>query len=105
MEKSNDRRGFIQKMAAAASGAVIAYKTGFSANTKNVMEEDAIKKIKPLGFQWETQDPFLFCVHHEDFFPKGNDKMGPVGSLEGRDLGQDFMIKDGNRSEMRHSMF
>jgi redox-sensitive bicupin YhaK (pirin superfamily) len=52
---------------------------------------------KPMGFQWETQDPFLFCVHHEDRFPKGNDQMGPAVSLQGRHLGDDFIIKDGWR--------
>jgi redox-sensitive bicupin YhaK (pirin superfamily) len=57
-----------------------------------------VKNIKPLGFQWETKDPFLFCVHHEDFFPKGNAQMGPDASyLEGRNIGQDFLIKDGFR--------
>lgn len=50
----------------------------------------AIKSIKPLGFPWQTQDPFLFCVHHEDFYPKGNEQMGPAASLAGRSLGQDF---------------
>ncbi len=50
----------------------------------------AIKSVKPLGFPWQTQDPFLFCVHHEDFYPKGNDVMGPAASLKGRALGQDF---------------
>lgn len=59
---------------------------------------NAIKSIKPLGFPWETQDPFLFCVHHEDFYPKGNDVMGPVASLAGRAIGQDFALnKDGWR--------
>lgn len=53
--------------------------------------------IQPMGFQWETLDPFLFCVHHEDFFPKGNDKMGPAESLAGRQLGDDFIIKNGYR--------
>ena len=51
---------------------------------------NAIKSIKPLDFPWQTQDPFLFCVHHEDFYPKGNDVMGPAASLVGRNLGQDF---------------
>ena len=32
------------------------------------MENAIVKQIKPLGFQWETSDPFIFCVHHEDFF-------------------------------------
>lgn len=58
----------------------------------------AIKQIKPLGFPWETQDPFLFCVYHRDLFPKGNDEMGPDPEhLRGRMIGQDFTIKDGWR--------
>ncbi len=56
-----------------------------------------IKQIVPLGFPWETSDPFLFCVHHEDFYPEGNENMGPQDSLEGRNLGNDFNIKDGFR--------
>jgi hypothetical protein len=47
---------------------------------------------KPLGFPGKTQDPFLFCVHHEDFYPKGNDEMGPSASLAGRNIGNDFAI-------------
>lgn len=58
----------------------------------------SIKSTKPLGFPWVTQDPFLFCVHHEDFYPEGNDQMGPAASLEGRSLGQDFALnKEGWR--------
>jgi len=53
--------------------------------------------VKPLGFQWDCFDPFLFCAHHEDEYPKGNGSYGPVGSLQGRDLGDDFIIKDGYR--------
>lgn len=56
-----------------------------------------IKKIIPLGFPWETQDPFLFCVHHMDHYPKGNDALGPDASLAGRAIGQDFTVKDGWR--------
>lgn len=57
-----------------------------------------IKNIKPLGFQWETKDPFLFCVHHEDNYPKGNEEMGIHDSLlSGRQIGNDFIIKDGFR--------
>ena len=56
-----------------------------------------IKNIKPLGFPWETHDPFLFCAHHRDEYPKGNDKMGPSVPLEGRNIGQDFVLKDGWR--------
>ncbi len=97
MTKSNSRRSFLQKIAAVTSGAVLASKGGFSFDNKPSMKKDTIKEIKPLGFQWETSDPFLFCVHHEDFFPKGNKDMGPAVSLAGRQIGQDFLIKDGWR--------
>ncbi len=53
--------------------------------------------VKPMGFAWDTLDPFLFCVHHEDQFPKGNDNLGPNDSMKGRSLGDDFIIKDGYR--------
>lgn len=58
---------------------------------------DTIKSIFPLGFPWQTEDPFLFSVYHLDHYPKGNDEMGPAASLEGRNLGNDFVIKDGWR--------
>jgi quercetin 2,3-dioxygenase len=64
---------------------------------KIVMYNKAIINIKPLGFLWDTIDPFLFCVHHLDHYPAGNDDMGPALSLAGRNLGQDFTIKDGWR--------
>jgi redox-sensitive bicupin YhaK (pirin superfamily) len=51
----------------------------------------------PLGFPWQTIDPFLFCVHHDDRYPAGNDVLGPDASLAGRDLGQDFAGIDGWR--------
>ncbi len=58
----------------------------------------AIKQIKPLGFPWATQDPFLFCVYHRDLFPNGNGNMGPdPAHFKGRMIGQDFTIKDGWR--------
>src|SRR3954470_3496991 len=56
-----------------------------------------IKQIRPLGFPWETADPFLFCVYHNDAYPAGNELMGPAASLAGRDVGQDFAGKDGWR--------
>ena len=61
------------------------------------MSKSGIIKIKPLGFPWETQDPFLFCAYHRDEYPNGNDEMGPDTSLEGRNIGQDFTVKDGWR--------
>jgi redox-sensitive bicupin YhaK (pirin superfamily) len=66
------------------------------------MDSKYVTRIKELGFQWETNNPFLFCVHHLDHYPKGNVEMGPAASLAGRDLGQDFAAKDGWR--MYHGM-
>jgi redox-sensitive bicupin YhaK (pirin superfamily) len=48
-----------------------------------------------MGFPWETVDPFLVCVHHQDNYPRGNPRLGPDASLAGRALGQDFSRKDG----------
>ncbi|MBS3807183.1 MAG: pirin family protein [Bacteroidales bacterium] len=61
------------------------------------MYNKLIYNIKPLGFNWQTSDPFLFCVHHLDAYPAGNDQLGPAASLEGRNLGQDFTTRDGWR--------
>jgi redox-sensitive bicupin YhaK (pirin superfamily) len=55
-----------------------------------------IKAVTPIaGMQFETTDPFLFCAHHEDAYPTGDEKLGPKASLEGRHLGRDFEGKDG----------
>ncbi len=64
---------------------------------------DPVLQTIPLGFQWQTVDPFLFCVHHLDRYPAGDGTMGPAASLEGRDLGQDFAQVDGwNMYHGRH---
>lgn len=56
-----------------------------------------LKKFK-LDFQWPTFEPFLFCVHHNDAYPKGNGEYGPDEKLlKDRNMGQDFEIKDGFR--------
>lgn len=100
MEKNKlARRSFLSRLSFASLGAVAIPYLNFSKedNSKEI-EMNSIKNIKPLGFQWETLDPFLFCVHHEDYFPKGNGEMGPdAGYLQGRSLGDDFIVKDGFR--------
>jgi redox-sensitive bicupin YhaK (pirin superfamily) len=58
---------------------------------------DVVKKVAPLGFPWETPDPFLFCVYHDDAYPAGNEQLGPAAPLAGRALGQDFRGQDGWR--------
>lgn len=65
--------------------------------TRNIMRSSKILNVQKLGFQWQTQDPFLFCVHHEDFYPKGKADMSPDASLAGRMIGSDFEVKDGWR--------
>ncbi|MFT7614784.1 MAG: redox-sensitive bicupin YhaK (pirin superfamily) [Parvicellaceae bacterium] len=62
------------------------------------MSKSNVTSVKPLGFPWETQDPFLFCAHHRDEYPKGNSQMGVSSeNLLGRNIGSDFVIKDGFR--------
>src|SRR5262245_33003917 len=53
--------------------------------------------IRPLGVPWETADPFLFCMYHNDNYPLGNDHLGPKASLAGHSIGQDFEGVDGWR--------
>lgn len=54
------------------------------------MAHDIIEEATRLGMQWKTYSPFLFCAHHDDFYPKGDENMAPVASLAGRHIGQDF---------------
>jgi redox-sensitive bicupin YhaK (pirin superfamily) len=61
------------------------------------MTQNAILQTRPLGMPWETIDPFLFCVYHDDAYPRGNAQLGPDASLAGRHIGQDFAGKDGWR--------
>jgi redox-sensitive bicupin YhaK (pirin superfamily) len=56
---------------------------------------EPIRAAFPLGFQWRTFDPFLFCVHHRDAYPAGNEALGPRASLAGREIGQDFAGREG----------
>lgn len=57
-----------------------------------------IKTTFPIDFQWRVQEPYLFCVHHNDFYPRGTGAFGPGQELlHGRHLGHDFDAKDGFR--------
>jgi hypothetical protein len=86
------RRDAMKTIAAASTLSLGACK-----ENKAMAKADVIRSIEPLGFPWQTKDPFLFCVHHDDAYPKGNEKLGPAASLAGRDLGQDFAGIDGWR--------
>ncbi len=59
------------------------------------MSKKTVLEIAPLTTPWQTLDPFLFCMHHDDAYPAGNDAMGPSAPLDGRMIGQDFSGKDG----------
>jgi redox-sensitive bicupin YhaK (pirin superfamily) len=60
--------------------------------------ESAVIGVQPLsGQRWPTPDPFLFCVHHDDHYPSGNELLGPSASLAGHQMGQDFEGVDGWR--------
>ncbi|MCH8330644.1 MAG: pirin family protein, partial [Bacteroidetes bacterium] len=75
MKNVVSRRGFVNRMSIALSS-VMAVVYGARATPRTATVDPAgtepgpdriVKKIWPLGFQWKTSDPFLFCVHHEDF--------------------------------------
>lgn len=59
------------------------------------MSDDIVLGVAKLGMPWQTADPFLFCNHHDDHYPPGNDKLGPDASVQGRAIGHDFSGKDG----------
>ena len=55
----------------------------------------AILQTVPLGPRWPTLDPFLFCAHHDDAYPAGDERMAPAVPIDGRELGQDFSGTEG----------
>lgn len=97
MKEKLPRRSFLTRLGIGLSTLAAMPVSSLSKSFKSPEKMNPVKNIKMLGFQWETADPFLFCVHHEDAFPKGNEAMGPAESLAGRHLGDDFIIKNGYR--------
>lgn len=103
MSNEIPRRNFLSRSMFAFATAMAAPSLSFSESFKKAFQSNSssmnpILSTKPLGFQWETSDPFLFCVHHEDNFPNGNEQMAPDAKyLNGRHMGDDFIIKDGFR--------
>ena len=96
------RRKMIQGVTGAGLLGVTACQTDSSSHEKQMDEENVpiIKQTSelPPGTQpWPTIDPFLFCVYHKDFYPKGNAALGPAASLDRRRIGSDFAGKDGWR--------
>ena len=76
----------------------------FSFGAKNILKKRVLsqqmKTIKqitdlPESGPWPTIDPFLFCVHHNDKYPKATKNFTPDASLKGRNLGNDFSNEEG----------
>lgn len=86
------RRDFLKNLSIGIAGSIF-----FKAFNQKKTVKTMIKNIKPMGFTWETIDPFIFCVHHEDAYPKANSEQGPDTSLKGRNIGNDFVVRDGWR--------
>jgi redox-sensitive bicupin YhaK (pirin superfamily) len=55
----------------------------------------AVLQTVALGAQWPTLDPFLFCAHHDDAYPAGDERAAPAVPVDDRDLGMDFSRADG----------
>src|SRR6476469_2551744 len=66
-------------------------------STATQQESSPILASQPLGFPWQTLDPFLATMQHDDRSPAGNAELGPAAPLTGRALGEDFAGKDGWR--------
>ncbi len=103
MSEPLKRRNFLNRLTVAVTSSLILPLDNFSNALKKMSDQksddiDPIISTQALGFQWETSDPFLFCVHHEDQFPNGNDNLGPDPKhFNGRSIGDDFIVKDGFR--------
>jgi redox-sensitive bicupin YhaK (pirin superfamily) len=93
------RREAIELLAGSAAAALAGCATPSDAATPAVAAPLVLgtEPLPPSPRPWPVRDPFLFCVHHEDAYPAGNDALGPAASLAGRELGQDFAGKDGWR--------
>lgn len=99
-----NRRKFLTSLLAITGVTAVgtAYRWFFNSEKSSQIESadknNMIKQKFSLDFQWPVQEPFLFCVHHYDLYPKGNGAYGPDKTLlQGRQLGQDFAVRDGFR--------
>lgn len=103
MEQRITRRKAVKTITTGAIGAVACTGRGESLpeSPQETAKENAMKNpilsidVLPNSGPMPTSDPFLFCVHHLDDYPRGNEKLGPVASLSGRQIGQDFANIDG----------
>ncbi len=52
--------------------------------------ENKIISTGKLGFQMQVKNPFIACMHHQDAFPVGNDKMEPAVPSKEKPTGGEF---------------
>ena len=103
MKQEITRRTAVKTITTGAIGAVACTGRGEqrAESSRETEKETAMKNpilsidVLPTSGPMPTSDPFLFCVHHRDDYPRGNDKLGPATSLSGRQIGQDFANIDG----------
>ncbi len=87
-----DRRDALRWLGATGAAAFVGCQRGDLA-----APAPAIVAMSPLQDPWQTVDPFLFCVHHDDLYPPARPDLSPAASLEGRAMGRDFAGLDGWR--------
>jgi len=95
---SNYSRRSLLKIIAGAFFSIITVLLGMNRKSKNMKKDNnSILSITelPKNGPWPTNDPFLFCVHHNDNYPLAKKDLSPNASLFGRDMGNDFSNKDG----------
>jgi len=64
-----ERRSFVGKLTLGLSAAISAPFIAWFKNDKHEKNTPKmIKKIRPLGFQWETLDPFFILCSSRRFF-------------------------------------
>ena len=93
---SISRSHFLQKISKNYFSLIAFLNFPFAMNKKSKEKKIDLKisKLSEYG-SWHTNDPFLFCVHHSDNYPKANTEMAPDEKLDGRDIGNDFSNYNG----------
>jgi len=92
-----DRRTVLRALATAPAAAACRSEAAPEPTSVPVPRKaELVLRTQPLGSPpWPTLDPFLFCVHHNDAYPLGNERLGPAAALTDRNLGSDFAGRDG----------
>jgi len=91
-----DRKHFFKKISKIYFGIITLINFPFAMRIKTMGNNNLLNISKlPKTGPWDTFDPFLFCVHHNDNYPKANNQMGPDEKLDNREIGNDFSNLNG----------